>query len=475
VLIDLTREPVGSPLNVDICVIGAGPAGICIAAEYLRSRHSVALLESGFLEPDEATQSLNLGWARGPILQPHPFYLATSRIRLFGGSQIAWGGWCTPLLALDLERRDWVQHSGWPISMAQLVPYYERAARICGLHESTAYPILERPTLGGELTERRYCFAPERRTAGETFQKLLVEAENVGVYLGMNVTNLDCDRSMKRVEAVRGRTLGGAQLSVTAKLTVLAAGGVETARLLLANGLGNENDLVGRFFMEHPHVLLGSVQLPERSKWDHYLERMSPELGHGTMWALALPAEIQRAHRLLNATVQLWPDNEARSDPRAEDVFHARLFLRAEQCPNPESRVTLGDYPDPLGMPVAQLNWELGPRDWESIYVTAELVRFALARHADARVDLTISKDSPWPDLPSNSDHYNPWGCHHNGTTRMSQDPRSGVVDPDTCVHGMENLFVAGSSIFPTAGYANPTFTLIALALRTADHLKQLL
>jgi choline dehydrogenase-like flavoprotein len=474
-LIDLARQRAPRAMDVDICIIGAGPAGISIAAEYIGSRRSVALVEAGFHEHDEATQMLNLAWATGPIIRQHPFYLVTSRLRLFGGSQNGWGGWCTPLLALDLEERDWVEHSGWPISMAQLVPYYERAARICGLHASAAQPVPERPVIGDALTERRYYFTPGRRTAGETFQKPLSEAENISVYLGANVTKLDGDRSMKRVGTVFARTLAGAELAVTARIVVLAAGGVENARLLLANDLGNESDLVGRFFMEHPHVLLGSVELPTRSLWDRYLGQMSPDLGHLSMWALALPSSTQRAHGLLNATVLLWPDGEAGNDSRHEDVFRARLVLRAEQSPNPESRVTLGDHADTLGVPVARLDWALTPPDWESVCATAELVRSALVRHADARVALTISRESPWPVLPANADHYHAWGCHHIGTTRMGGDPRSSVVDPDTRVHGVENLFVAGSSIFPTAGYANPTFTLIALALRTADHLKRLL
>ncbi len=473
-LIDLTKQPAQGRLHVDLCIIGAGPAGICIASEFAGTQRSVALLDAGFLELDGATQMLNLGLAKGPVLRDHPFYLSSSRFRLFGGSQNAWGGWCTPLLELDLQRRDWVPHSGWPLSMAQLLPYYERAARICGLHESAARPVAERPTAGDEVTERLYYFAPGQRTTRETFERKLVDAENVSVYLGANVTRLDCNPSRTRVEAVRACTLDGVELSVTASHVILAAGGIENARLLLANDLGNNNDLVGRFFMEHPHVVLGSVHLPEKAKWNRYLERMDPDLDHGAMWALALSAETQRAHKLLNATVQLWPD-QAGSNPGDEDVFHARLIMRAEQCPNSESRVTLGENLDPLGVPVAQLNWDLKSMDWESICTTAELVGSALTRHADAHVELVISGDSPWPAVLWNPDHYNPWGCHHVGTTRMSEVPRLGVVDPHTRVHGVGNLFIAGSSVFPTEGYANPTFTLMALALRTADHLEELL
>jgi choline dehydrogenase-like flavoprotein len=470
-LIDLTSKTAPSHLLVDVCIIGGGPAGLSIASEFIGSGRSVALLEAGFLEPDVSTQMLNLGRTRGSMGEKHPLYLSTSRLRLFGGSQVAWGGWCTPLIDLDLECRQWVPDSGWPISRTQLTPYYERAAPICGLHESTARPIPERPVIGGELTERRYYFTPGRRTAGETFRNQLAEAPDIFVCLGANGTEIRCNPAKTRVESMRARTLDGGELTVSAANFVLACGGIENARILLANGLGNDHDLAGRFFMEHPHVLLGTVHLPGKQMWTRYLERMDPELGHGSMLALSVPAETQRRYRLRNATVQLWEDPALNERPDDDD-FHARLVLRAEQSPIRESRVTLGEDVDPLGVPVAQLNWEPDPADWASVCATARLVAWALREHAQASTDLQISDDCPWPVFPPNADCYNPWGCHHMGTTRMSVDPDQGVVDPDTKVHGIENLFVAGSSVFPTGGYANPTFTLIALAIRTADHLK---
>jgi choline dehydrogenase-like flavoprotein len=475
VLVDVTTTPPRQPLEVDVCVVGAGPAGISIAAELADWNCSVGLLEAGSLEPDAMAQLLNLGQAKGPLVRDDLFYLATSRLRLFGGSQHRWGGWCTPLLPADLEVRDWIEHSGWPISMADLIPYYERAARVCGLHESTAHPLPEAPIAGGELTERRYVFAPNRRTVRDAFQQKLSQAENVCVYLGANVTTVCDSRSPGKTVQLRASTRDGSTLSVTAKQVVLAAGGVENARLLLANRLAAGNELVGRFFMEHPHVLVGSVELPQRSHWTRYMEHIDPALGHGVMWALGLPSETQRSHRLLNATVQLWTDVQSAYDREHDDVLPARLLVRTEQSPNPESRVTLGAEVDRLGVPVTQLNWDLQRVDWESVCTTAELVGSALKYHFDAQVYLTVSRDQPWPVLRSNADHYNPWGCHHIGTTRMSDDPRCGVVDIDGKVHGTDNVFIAGSSLFPTSGYANPTFTLIALALRTADRLKNLL
>jgi choline dehydrogenase-like flavoprotein len=455
---------------VDVCIIGAGPAGLAVARELAERGRTVAVLESGFLEPDPATAALNLGWARGPIVERAPLYLASSRLRGFGGSQTAWGGWCTLLQDLDYERREWVPHTGWPLSRADLTPYLERAYRLSALHSSAARHLPDSPCFGGELERVTYHFAPNRRTLGQVLHAELDATDRATVYLGVNAVHLECDNEKKRVRAVHARTLGGDALTIAAGHTVLAAGGIENPRLLLANGLGNGSDHVGRYFMEHPHVLVGSATLPAGATWAPFDERYDDALGHGVMAALRLPSETQRRLHLLNASVQLWPEDGDTLGTR--DGLRARLVVRAEQAPNPDSRVTLSDETDPLGLAVAQLDWAVTPLDWESICTTAELVGGALERHGDAKVNVTISRDTPWPGVPSNADHYQPWGCHHVGTTRMSVSPESGVVDTNTRVHGMENLFVVGSSVFPTEGYANPTVTLLALALRTADFLK---
>jgi choline dehydrogenase-like flavoprotein len=471
-LIDTRERPLPQSAEVDVCIIGAGPAGLAVARELSESGQTVLVLESGFLEPDAGAATLNLGWAHGPIVERHPLYLASSRHRGFGGSQNAWGGWCTLLNDLDFERREWVPHTGWPLPRSELSPYLERAYRLSGLHTSAARPLPEAPCFGDELDRVLYHFAPNRQTLGQVLYQGLSAADGITIYLGANAVRLECDSAKRRVRTVLARTLRGDELAIAARNTVLAAGGIENPRLLIANGLGNQSDLVGRFFMEHPHVLVGSATLPASAAWTGFDERFDAALGHGVMAALRVPSETQRRLRLLNATVQLWPEDGETLGTR--DGLRARLMLRAEQAPNPESRVTLSDETDPLGMAVAQVEWAVTPLDWESVCTTAELVSGALERHGSAKVDVTISRDTPWPGVPSNTDHYQPWGCHHVGTTRMSASPGSGVVDTDARVHGMENLFVVGSSVFPTEGYANPTVTIIALALRTAEFLKRL-
>lgn len=471
--IDVTNQKAPHHIDVDLCIVGGGPAGICIAHEYARTGRAVAVLEAGRLDIDPETHLLNIGWSQGAIADRHPLYLAASRRRVFGGSQVLWGGWCTPLTEMDFAYRDWVPDSGWPIPFSEMFPHYERAARVCGLHVSAAQHQPERSFMGGDLIERLYHFVPGRRTMRDIFGDALTKAENVHLYLGASVTAFDLDATGTRIREISFRSLSGEASTVSANTFVLAAGGIENARLLLANRVSGESDLTGRCFMEHPHVAIGCVRLPGKALWSRFLERMHPDLGHTAMFALAVPAETQRRLGLLNGAVQLWPDREIGGEADHGE-FRATLVLRTEQRPNQRSRVELSEDCDVLGVPLSRLCWELDPEDWRSVCETARIVADALTKHAGAHVQLEISEDSPWPDLPSHLDHCNPWGCHHMGTTRMSADPRLGVVDTDLKVHGMRNLFVAGSSVFPTGGYANPTFTVIALALRTASRLATL-
>jgi choline dehydrogenase-like flavoprotein len=180
---------------------------------------------------------------------------------------------------------------------------------------------------------------------------------------------------------------------------------------------------------------------------------------------LALPDDVQRRERLLGATVQLRPAGGG------EDC---ELLVRAEQAPNPLSRVLLDDDPDPFGRRRARLDWLTLEQDWRSVVATASLVADALAQESGAEIRLAITEDEPWPWPPAHpaASATPTWGNHHMGTTRMDGDPARGVVDADCRVHGIENLFVAGSSVLPTGGYANPTFTIVALAIRLAERLR---
>jgi choline dehydrogenase-like flavoprotein len=491
-------------------VVGGGPAGITLARAFAGGGMDVCVVEAGGLEPDAEVQALYEGESVG-IEYP----LAATRLRRFGGSSNHWGGYVRPLDPIDFEARDWVPFSGWPFGLGELAPYYGPAGEIVEVaparyansaywSEVTGVQLPEPPA--GRLWTRFVHFSPPTRF-GERYGPRLERAANVRVLLHANVVNIDAAETGRSVTGLTVRTLEGRSHAVKARYYVLATGGLENARLLLlsndvvATGLGNQHDLVGRFFMEHPHlsgfcevVVADLERLPPI-----YRERVRAD-GHGVKVAFNPSEGFLREHRLLNATFMYGVAGEYRSDAppgsamRAKglqaDVLQAsRRFLSdaggpvkgddpaylgvwlgvgcaCEQVPNPDSRVSLSEERDRLGLRRIRLDWRLTEQDRRSVVAHMHSLALELGALGIGRTVLTVEDNGQWPDAVGG-------GSHHMGTTRMHDDPRRGVVDRNSKVHGVDNLYVAGSSVFPTSGAANPTLTIVALTLRLADHLKE--
>ena len=485
-------------MDCDLCIVGAGAAGIALARELEGSGARICLLESGGFSLEEETQNLYAGDSTGTLSGPESLYLLGSRLRFFGGTTNHWQGWTRSLDASDFEERPWVADSGWPISKADLDPYYDRALRLLGLpaHAETEAGLegegLHRVIPDTEwLRTAVYFLKPVR--FGVAFRPGLERSEEVRVLLYANALALRTGEDGKRVERVDGATLGGGRFSVHARRFVLAAGGVENARLLLlshdvqAQGLGNDHDLVGRYFIDHPH-LDGGKALLFRSREDLGLYQYHRPGGadFARIGALALTEQAQREHEVLNLSVELREVSKvsetaqhlsaaARAVDRLGEPSAApdagdeappvmAMLVRSEQSPRRDNRVTLDDELDTLGQRRAHLHWELTTDDRQSIRRGIAVMARELGHHAAGRVRVQYYEPEPWRGSHA--------GYHHLGTTRMHQDPKRGVVDADCRLHGVENLWVAGSSVFPTSGFANPTFTILALALRLADHLK---
>jgi choline dehydrogenase-like flavoprotein len=474
----------GARLACDVCIIGAGAAGISLARELRGGRGRVCVLESGGLEPDAETQALYRGHGTGLA---NDGYVETSRLRYFGGSTNHWWGMCAPLDAHDFEPRPWVPHSGWPLSRVDLDPYYARAQPVCQLGPFDYDPAAwdpDPPPLGPRAERRMWQYGPPTRF-GAVYREELRASTNVSVHLFANAVDLSASDSGRRVERVVVKTLAGGQFTVAARTVVLAAGGIENPRLLLGSdgvvngGLGNGRDLVGRFFMDHPHRHPAGEILfddPRLAAWS------GKQVARGTRFLihLGIRPEVQRQHGLLNGSIQLvhpWgaEDETERSllsllrdlagGAGAGAPKRAELFARIEQAPNPESRVRLSEERDALGQRRVVLDWRLGALERDALQRILEMLAEDLAAAGTARV--RIGTDA----APAREFG----GEHHMGTTRMSDDPATGVVDRDCRVHGIENLYVAGSAVFPTVGWANPTLTIVALSLRLADHLKRTL
>jgi choline dehydrogenase-like flavoprotein len=444
-------------VRADVCVIGAGPAGITVADGLVRAGANVILAESGSLEDDPAAQELNNGLARGSIVRGYWRYLRNGRRRGVQGSASIWGrGWCMPFQAIDYEHRPWVVYSDWPVSRADLEPYEARAAA------TFDFDLFEPPRPEGELVRVSYHYPPDPQVFRGMFMDLLAAP---GFQAELGATAVELVVRGERIESVRFARSDGSELRVAADTVVLATGAIENARLLLLHERTlRTSEMLGRCFMEHPHVLAGRAMLPEPRSLGALVEE-GP-----TRDVLALDDETQYRERLLNATVQLRP-RDRQEGPKGS--IEVDLYLRAEQAPNPESRVTLGDRLDRLGFPWPVLDWHPLGRDWASVIRTAARVGSALEAEHDAVVTRSIRAEEPWPQMPAGpADSPNAaWGFHHLGTTRMAKGQDEGVVDGNCLVYGTENLYVAGSSVFPTGSCANPTFMIVTLAHRLVDHL----
>jgi choline dehydrogenase-like flavoprotein len=519
---DLRRLEDGAELEADLCVIGAGAAGIALAREFFGTDVRIIVLESGGRRRSATTDHLN----EGETVGMDPASLTAGRGRVLGGSTALWAGQCLPPEPATFQRRAWVPHSGWPFDDRGLEPLYRRAEALFQIEGEAydervwdAFGVSIPPVDRRRLLHRFTVWCPKPHL-GRLYRRPLSESPNVRVLLNATTTEVVTNPSGDRFESVRVSTPEGKRASVRARACVLCGGAVENARLLLASkgvhgaGIGNRHDLVGRFFQDHPNshcaiIVSGDVARLQDLYGLLYRRRLR------YLPRLVLSQEVERAERVLScAAYPVFHFGErsgieasrrvyrslrrgrrperlrreltriARDVPRLVPVgyrrvakgrsarsrpAHVTLQTHAEQAPNPDSRVTLSDRRDRLGEPLPKVDWRLTDLDRRTAQV---MVRDVAAEFR--RLGLGDVQAEPWlagPDWTSRVlDSY-----HHMGTTRLGTDPKSSVVDPDGQVHGVAGLFVAGASVFPAAGYANPTLLIAALAIRLGDHLKRML
>jgi choline dehydrogenase-like flavoprotein len=517
-ILDINQLEPDATLDADLCIVGSGAAGITIAQEFINTPYSVLLLEGGgrVFEPSsqEPYQSQVVGLSHGGIHQ--------GRARVFGGTTTLWAGQALPLFDIDFQERDWVPYSGWPIDRRTLLPYYDRAEEVLQIphvtydrqtwpHESTPPPAYDPGRIVPYFSQftRVPSFASKYRDA-------LQAAPNITVLTHANVISLEAAADAKALREVRVRSFQNRRARVRSRIFVLCCGGIETARLLLVsnsvepNGIGNRHDVVGRFFQDHPGV---SLRIRPRDAgrfrpWYNSFRRGG--IRHALK--MAAGAELQRRHAILHVGAEVYyPRSE--DDPVAEiltllrqprkpslwaravasaarrpgtlaaaayryfvlrrpasvDSTEPHLFLGSEQQPNPDSRVTLSQQTDRLGVPRTVLDWRLTGAETHSIEVFLRAIADEWRRLEVADLDLTgfelrgRERGEHGGFVDAN---------HHIGTTRMGTDPKLSVVDVNCRVHGYDNLYVGSSSVFPTGGFSNPTLTILALCLRLSDDVK---
>ena len=495
--LDARALPSGTALEPDLAIIGGGPAGISLALALADTPIKVLLLESGGMDFEADTQKLYDGAETGVSYIP----LDAGRLRYLGGSSNHWGGWCRPLDPDDFEKRDWVEHSGWPFSRQALEPYFARAQALVEagpfLYDDLAHhaPALGAPlALGpGGVYTSYFQFSQWQGNKqhlpthfGERYATDLKRIANLTVMLNANVTGLRLARDAASLGHLDMATLNGKQIVVKPRYTVLAAGAIETARLMLASnetmsaGVGNQNDLVGRYFADHAIPRnTATLVVFDGNLAPYYKTNLTLRGAHFRATFSPTRDFRQERHVLgslgtVEQRVQLDDLGKAMARNTAAalgvDASNAKAYSLGcgiELMPDPERRLTLTGERDALGLPRLKLDMRISDGDFARYRETIkELGRQMLAaRSGMIRLDRKTREE--WLGVMD-------WGNHHLGTARMHDDPKQGVVDANAKVHGIANLFVAGSSVFPTYGSSNPTMNLVALTLRLADHVKGL-
>lgn len=554
------RQNEHSSLNADVCIIGSGPAGLSIAAQFIGTNIKICVLESGGLSPDPADERLSAFESVGVQR------VEGTRRRAFGGTSWAWTGQCGVMDEIDYQARPWVPFSGWPISSDDVAPYLERAGRLLGLgpvvternwrevirragdlntwdhqllqaalfqfsresqesSEGARTFALKKVEGGNNLGSLQHAGAPQAVNFGTMYRQEFERSENIKVLLHANATEIHTSENSKKVRSVTVRSTTGSTLTVNSKVVVLAAGGIDNARLLLASrsnspcGLGNARGMVGRFLADHP-MALAAVYNGEGSR------EFRRQLGHRWLDAggnrhlyqcgLRINPELQRREELLNCAFHLVEygetipsvvragrflrslKNEGFTSQTSVDLFelardpvgllkggYDRYVARqptlskpdtvavccvVEQQLDADSRVLLSDVQDELGMPQARIDWRVADADFHTAKRATQILIAEMRR-----VGLPLPELQPW--LSEGPDEFRAQVhdmAHPMCSTRMSGDPSTGTVDLNCQVHGVDGLYVAGSSTFSTPGYMNPTLMIVALSLRLSDHIKNI-
>ncbi len=523
----LSQSDLPATMQADVCIIGGGVAGQSLAIKLSKFNLKTLILESGEADFQKDVQSLAAGDNIGEDYYP----LESSRLRLFGGTAAIWGGRCAELDPIDFEKREYLAHSGWPFQKDELDPYYDEAFASLGLKrpgEGRLWDVIgqKKPEFDPQKLDTDFWVFDED---GERFTNLSRQGLEVAdIILGATVTDITVN-SGGEVTQVTAKSLNGKTLTVSARSFVLAAGAIESARILMAavpnrpKGFGNEADNLGRYFMEHPHARGGEIIPNDLAHALTVLPRALRVAGKRYAAYMRPAPQLQREAGILNTSISFAARRRAGeamemhrhlthelkhslpsskfwrmlykkakglaikglewTDPKSSmlamklqgDKVGVFAVVRAEQAPNPDSRITLSRETDALGMRRAALDWQLLDIDRRSVKVLMEALADDYKRLGWGEV-----LPSPWLSDESAAWRTDPLisahpigGYHHMGGLRMGETTQTGVVDRDCRLFESTNLYVAGSGVFPTGGWANPTVTIMALALRLGEHLGQ--
>ena len=482
----------------DVCIVGGGMAGITLAL-YLKKSFNILLLEGGGLEYSEESQSVYEGTQKGFDTS---YSLKNRGGRWLGGSSHLWAGRCHPYVPSDFEKRDYIKYSGWPITKKDLDPYEEETKSILDLptpDKQKFYKgwtdILEKPDEYFKAIKFLYSRPPTNFKT--KYLSTLKNRSNIHCYVNANLTDIKLSHDLSNVEEIEVKNYRQKTFKAQAKVCILATGGIENARLLLnfnkqyKKGIGNENDLVGRFFSDHPHSHVGYFIMEDKSANAFDGEEQPTDMLYAG--SVLVPTEkFQKKEQLESLGLHIRPNASVFSRSRKfkdkiKDIlcsvewtksitdikcehYNGSLVILQEQEPNPKSRVTLESNTDIFGHKRAVLDWQFVEKDM----LSCKNVLIPFSKKFTGS-DLGRIKIDDWllkKEIKYDTQHTS-GGYHLMGTTRMATSEKEGVVDSNLKIFGINNLYIAGSSVFPTGGSMNPTFAIIQTTLRLAKYLNK--
>jgi choline dehydrogenase-like flavoprotein len=512
VIRDLLHDIPPATLIADICIVGAGAAGITLAVEFARKGKTVLLLEGGGAVREDSSQALYDSEIAG---LPHRG-IHTGRIRVKGGTTVRWGGQILELDALDFTPRPTVPESGWPFPKTELTSFYERALHLEGLakverSDAAVWRDLNLPfTQFADLEAYLSRWCPEPNFA-RLHNKTLTTHTSIHLWLHSSVVELITEG--ETTTGLRCRTLTGEETIFRAHKYIFALGGIESSRFFLQPRPGglpwNRSSLLGQHFQDHIDCNAAAVHPHDLASFH---DTFDPIITHGFKFLpkLRLPPHLQARHDTLSIgstmsfedtgkvrmqakhTIRdlmrgrfrdVTRDNLTHTAKHVPMLFHqvwrykvqrrayappeVRIFLRihCEQEPTSRSSITLTDQRDPLGLFRVRFDWQISERELETIRQFVLIAQRSLASIARIIPDEDLMSGSP--NFLARCDDSN----HHMGGMRMSPTDATGVVDPNLRLYGLTNTYICSSAVFPCSGFSNPTHTVLALAIRLCDHL----
>jgi choline dehydrogenase-like flavoprotein len=500
--------------DYDMIIIGAGAAGILLSVKFSQKGKKVLIIESGHFIEDDQRQCLNEAEQSGKILNN----IVWGRKRAIGGTTIAWGGQSLPFSPIDFEERDWVMNSGWPIGFSDLETFYKEANRFMDIDEMNydedifKYLKLKKIDFTDEEIDHHFSKWAKEPNFRKLYDKEL--KKDVTVLYNAVVTKINVDEQ-GRAKQLIVKNFNFDEFYLSVNLVIIAAGAIETNRLLLNNnhqakaGIGNYSGLLGKGFMEHPCIAVGTVHTQKayqlQCSFNTHIKKQKKY-----SIRLSLSEQAQRKNKILNgsAGIMFQYKNE-QVDPYLElkNMLHSKTFYQAfsrvggvatnfesyfksayayvfqnmiykhkaeaklvmmlEQEPTEKSCISISREKDFFGCPKASVNWQITEKTWQTAMFLSKSIQTQLGSLFLGELNLNpemYNENQSWASLLSDVNH-------HMGGTRMSDTEHSGIVNKNLQLWGHENIYVCSTSVFPTGSHSNPTLTLLALACRLADRI----